>query len=226
MKGPRSKIKKLSLLIIMMILVLYITSCKGGVNEEPVDAGVFSGIPDSNLIGIVNIPGQAIDINISGNYAYLTNDLGILYVINIKDKENPEIVGRCKGVESGNIVIVKDDYAYISYTEWINNDNNDVQTNCGFYVVDIRDKENPRLAGNYNTGENNNKYVSGMFIDKDYAYINTSVEEGNLETSSLEIIDISEIRNPELVSEFEIDGLPLSIWIENDIAFENAIFFV
>src|SRR4030043_145091 len=171
MKGPRSKIKKLSLLMIIMISVLYITSCKGGVNEEPVDAGVFSGIPDSNLIGRMDISGQAIDINISGNYAYLTNDLGILY------------------------------------------------------VIDIRDKENPRLVGNYNTGENNNKYVSGMFIDKDYAYINTSVEEGNLETSSLEIIDISEIRNPELVSKFEIDGLPLSIWIENDIAFVNVNFY-
>src|SRR4030043_276506 len=167
MKGPRSKIKKLSLLMIIMISVLYITSCKGGVNEEPVDAGVFSGIPDSNLIGRMDISGQAIDINISGNYAYLTNDLGILYVIDIKDKENPEIVGRCKGVESANIVIVKDDYAYISY----------------------------------------------------------SVEEGNLETSSLEIIDISEIRTPEIVSEFEIDGLPLSIWIENDIAFVNVNFY-
>ncbi len=225
MKGPKSKIKKLLLLIIIIISVSYLTSCKGGRDEEPVDAGVFSGIPDSYLIGRMDISGQAIDINISGNYAYLTNDLGILYVIDIKDKENPEIVGRCKGVESANIVIVKDDYAYISYTEWVSNDNNDFQTNCGFYVVDIKDKENPRLAGNYNTGENNNKSVFGMFIDKDYAYINTSVEEGNLETSSLEIIDISEIGNPEIVSEFEIDGLPSSIWIENDIAFVNVNFY-
>jgi len=225
MKGPKTKIRKILLLLIIMISVSYLTSCKGGRDEEPVDAGVFSGISDSYLIGRINIPGQAIDINISGNYAYLTNDLGILYVIDIKDKENPLIVGRCKGVESANIVIVKDDYAYISYTERIINDNNDVQTTCGFYIVDIKDRENPGLVGNYNTGENNYKSVYGMFIDGDYAYINTSVEEVNLETSSLEIVDISGKRKPEIISKFKIDGLPSSVWVENDIAFVNVNFY-
>jgi len=225
MKGPKSKIKKILLLIIIFISVSYLTSCKSGRDEEPVNAGVFSGIPDSHLIGRINIPGQAIDINISGNYAYLTNDLGILYVIDIKDKKNPEIAGRCKGVESANIVIVEGDYAYISYTEWISNDYNDVQTNCGFYIVDIRDEENPRLVGNYNTGENNNKSAYGMFIDEDYAYINTVIEDETKETSNLEIVDISEKRSPEIISEFKIDGLPSSVWVENDIACVNVNFY-
>lgn len=212
MKIPVIKIKKIILLlIIILLLLLQLTSCRGEKDEEIVDAGIFLGIPDSYLTGNMNISGQAIDINISGNYAYLTNDLGILYVIDVRDKENPLIVGRCKGLESANIVIVKGDYAYISYTEWISNDYNDVYTNCGFYIVDIEDRENPRLVGNYNTGENNNKSAYGMFIDEDYAYINTAVEDEILETSNLEIVDISKKRNPEIVSELRIDGLPSSI---------------
>ena len=226
MKIPGIKIKKIFLLLIIILLLLsQLTSCRGEKDEETVDAGIFSGIPDSHLASNMNISGQAIDINISGNYAYLTNDLGILYVIDIKDKENPLIVGRCKGLESANIVIVKGDYAYISYTEWISNDYNDVYTNCGFYIVDIKDRENPRLVSNYNTGENNNKSVCGMFIDEDYAYINTAVEDEILETSNLEIVDISKKRNPEIVSEFKIDGLPSSIWIEDDLAYINVNFY-
>jgi len=226
MKEPKIKIKKIFLLLLIIIfLISYLISCRSGRNEEIVDAGIFTGIPDSHLTGSINISGQAIDISISGNYAYLTNDLGILYVIDIKDKKNPVIVGRCKGLESSNIVIAKGDYAYISYTEWISNDDNDIHTNCGFYIVDIEDRENPRLVGNYNTGENNSKSVYGMFVDKDYAYINTAVKDETPETSNLEIVDISEKGNPEIVSEFKIDGLPSSLWVENNLAYININFY-
>ncbi|GAI15378.1 unnamed protein product, partial [marine sediment metagenome] len=134
---------------------------------------------------------------ISGNYAYLTNDLGVLYVIDVKDKENPSIVGKCKGINSANIVIVKDDYAYISYTELTRDDDEDYTTVCGFYIVDIKEKEDPELIGNYNTGENNKKSVYGLFIEDDYAYINTTVENENGEISKLEIVDLLIKRNPE-----------------------------
>ncbi|MDD5622050.1 MAG: transglutaminase domain-containing protein [Actinomycetota bacterium] len=225
MNNPKITIKKIFLLLIIILLVSYLTSCRSGKDEEIVEAGIFSGIPDSHLTGSMNISGQAIDISISGNYAYLTNDLGVLYVIDIRDKKNPFIAGRCKDLESANIVIVKGDYAYISYTEWISNDYNDIYTNCGFYIVDIEDRQNPRLIGNYNTGENNNKSVYGMFIDEDCAYINTAVEDGTLETSNLEIVDISDKRDPEIVSKFEIDGLPSSIWVKDDLAYINVNFY-
>ena len=79
MAVPGIKIKKIFLLlVIILFLVPYLTSCRSGKDEEAVDSGIFSGIPDSYITGNINISGQAIDINISGNYAYLTNDLGIL----------------------------------------------------------------------------------------------------------------------------------------------------
>ena len=41
---------------------------------EP-DHGIFSGNPQNHKISSITVPGQAIDVDISGNYAYLTNDL-------------------------------------------------------------------------------------------------------------------------------------------------------
>ena len=193
-------------------------------SEEADDTIEFTGIPISYLVSKLKVPGQAIDVDISGNYAYLTNDLGVLYVIDIKDKENPSIVGKCKGINSANIVIVKDDYAYISYDEWISDDN-EAYTVCGFYIVDIKEKEDPELVGNYNTGENNIKSVYGLFIKDDYAYINTTVENENGEISKLEIVDLLIKRNPESVSVYEVDGLPLCIWIKDDLVYINVNFY-
>jgi PKD repeat protein len=228
-----TSLKKIITIIILLFIIpnLCLTSCRywhlntDRSNEEFVDAGEFTGIPNSYLISKINVPGQAIDVNISGNYAYLTNDLGILYIIDIKDKENPVVTGKCTGVDSANIVIVKDNYAYVSYTEWISGDNVEAYTNCGFYVVDIQEKGNPRLVGNYNTGENNNKSVYGLFIEGDYAYVNTSVENKNWEISRFEIVDISKKNNPKIISAYEIDGLPSSIWVEDGLAYININFY-
>lgn len=226
--------RKLIVTIIILVIIssLYLTSCcfrlftieRSSKDEETVDVEEFSGIPNSYLVSKLKVPGQAIDVDISGNYAYLTNDLGVLYVIDIKDKENPSIIGKCPGINSANIVIVKDDYAYISYTEWISDDI-EAYTVCGFYIVDIKDKENPELTGNYNTGENNKKSVYGLFIEGDYAYINTTVENENGEISRLEIVDISSKRNPKIVGATKVEGLPSSIWVKDNLAYININFY-
>ncbi len=223
--------KKLIILIIVFtVLSLYLTSCSSldsnvdNSSEELVDEGVFSGIPNSNLISSLEVPGQAIDVDISGNYAYLTNDLGFLYVVDIKDKNNPVIIGKCKGVDSANIVIVRNNYAYISYTNLVY-ENNKIYTDCGFYVVNISNKEKPELIGNYNTGENNKKSVYGLFIEGNYAYIETVVENKNLDSSSLEIVDISVKKRPKIICKYNVEGIPSSIWVKDNIAYLNTNFY-
>ena len=226
--------RKLPVTIIILVIIssFCLTSCcyrlltidRSSKDEETVDVEEFSGIPNSFLISKLKISGQAIDVDISGNYAYLTNDLGVLYVIDTKDKENPSIIGKCPGINSANIVIVKDDYAYISYTEWISDDI-EAYTICGFYIVDIKEKEDPKLIGNYNTGENNKKSVYGLFIEGDYAYINTTVENENGEISRLEIVNLLIKRNPEIVCAYEVEGLPSSIWIKDSLAYININFY-
>jgi len=119
--------------------------------EPEPDHGIFSGTPFNQKISSTAIPGQAIDVDVSGNYAYLTNDLGVLYIINIADKTKPYMTGKCPGIDSANIIIVEEDIAYISYTEWIPEEK-DYYSECGFKIVDISDKENPVVIGDYNTG--------------------------------------------------------------------------
>jgi len=229
---PTLVVQSFRIIILVIISSLCLTSCcyrlltidRSGEDEEIVDVEEFSGVPNSYIVSKLKVPGQAIDVDISDNYAYLTNDLGVLYVIDIKDKENPSIIGKCPGINSANIVIVKDDYAYISYTEWIS-DNNKAYTVCGFYIVDIKEKEDPELIGNYNTGENNIKSVYGLFIEDDYAYINTTVENENGEISRLEIVDLSSKRNPESVSAYEVEGLPSGIWVKDSLAYININFY-
>src|SRR4030042_961031 len=169
--------KTITIIFLYIIICLLLTSCSfwpfniNRNDEEIVDAGEFTGIPNSYLISKIKVPGQAIDVNISGNYAYLTNDLGVLY------------------------------------------------------VIDIGEKENPRLVGNYNTGESNKKSVYGMFIEGDFAYIDTTSENEDWEISRLEIVDISRKSDPEIVGGYELDGLPSGIWVKNDFAYININFY-
>jgi hypothetical protein len=194
-------------------------------NEEPVEETEFSGVPDARLISNIKVSGQAIDVDISGNYAYLTNDLGVLYIIDIRDKGNPTIIGKCPGLDSANIVIVDDDYAYISYYVYVEGDSDIKYTDCGFYIVDISEKSNPRLLYDYNTGVGKIKFVSGLFIKDNYAYISTSIVEGDLEINNLEIIDISNKKAPKAAGSFKIDGMPSGIWIEDNKAYVNVNYY-
>lgn len=223
------KFKKLIVLIMLFAFVsLNIASCSSGLpatgTEEFIDIGEFSGIPEFIHLSTLQVPGQAIDADVSGNYAFLTGDLGILYIIDIKDKNNPEIVGKCSNLDSANIVIVKDNYAYISYTIWVY-ENNEAFTECGFYIVDISNKKNPELIGNYNTGENNEKTAYGLFIEGDYAYIETGIVDGKTNTGSLEIVDISDKKNPVIVSKYSMNGIPSNIWVKDNLAYININYY-
>ena len=196
-----------------------------GINEDfAVDHGIFTGIPQNYRISSVKIPGQAIDVDISGNYAYLTNDLGVLYIINIVDKVKPFVAGKCTDIDSANIVIAREDMAYVSYTEWIAEEG-DYYTECGFKIIDISDKENPVVLGDYNTGENNRKSVFGLFVKDGYAYLNTTTYIGESESSSLEVINISNSGNPSIEGLLAIEGSPSNVWIEGERAYINTNYY-
>ncbi len=184
--------------------------------------------PDAYIISQLKVPGQAIDVKVSGNYAYLTNDLGILYVIDVSDKNNPKIVGKCPGIDSANIVIVQDDYAYVSYTSWIapeDNESQEAASICGFKIIDIKDKNNPEVAGSYISGEKSRKFVSGMFIKGNYAFLNSTILLENTDESQLEIVDISDKSSPKLAGSCKIEGTPNSIFVQDSYAYINNSYF-
>jgi hypothetical protein len=193
------------------------------VELQEADHGIFSGIPFNKKVSSTAIPGQAIDVDVSGNYAYLTNDLGVLYIINIADKTKPYITGKCPGIDSANIIIVEEDIAYISYTEWIPEEN-DYYSECGFKIVDISDKENPVVIGDYNTGYKEKKSVFGLYIEKNHAFLNTSTYDGN-QINTLEIINISDKTNPVIESELILPGSPSNITVNGDFGYLNINYY-
>ena len=194
--------------------------------------------PDLAVLSKLKISGQAIDVKALGGYAYLTNDLGILYVIDVKDKENPVVVGKISGLNAANIVMLQEDYAYISYTEWINPDAasestqqdnqspaNNIYSKCGFKIIDIRDKKNPKLTGDYVSGDDKKKSVQGLVIDGSYAYLNSTVMFEDHEESALEIIDIKDKTNPVLTGTCPIEGQPNGLYVQGDYAYANNSYY-
>jgi len=187
---------------------------------QDVDNGSFTGVPRNVKVSNILISGQAIDVDISGNYAYVTNDLGALYIINISDRERPYVTGKCRDIDAANIVLVKEDFAYVSYTKWITGENN-YYSECGFKIVDIRDKDDPKVVGDFVSGDNNRKTVFGLYIEGSYAYLNTSTYDNGSETNSFEVVDISKKESPVLISELELEGSPANITVDASTAYIN-----
>lgn len=184
--------------------------------------------PNAYIISQLKVSGQAIDVKVSGNYAYLTNDLGILYVIDVSDKSNPKVVGKRTGIDSANIVIIQDDYAYVSYTSWIapeDNKSQEATSICGFKIIDIKDKNNPEVVGDYISGQYSQKFVQGMFIKGNYAFLNSTVLLGKTDESQLEIIDISDKSSPKLTGSCKIEGAPNGIFVQDNYAYINNSYF-
>ncbi len=190
--------------------------------------------PELSIISKLKVPGQAIDVKAFGGYAYLTNDLGVLYVIDIRNKQNPQITGKCQGINAANIVILAGEYAYISYTEWISNDKDNSQTEngmpavysvCGFKIVDIKDKKNPEVVGDYISGKGSEKSVQGLVIEGDYAYLNTTDYTGDALKSKLEIVNIKDKTNPKITGYCDIEGQPNGIFVQNGYAYINNTYY-
>ncbi|OQA20692.1 MAG: Transglutaminase-like superfamily protein [Actinobacteria bacterium ADurb.Bin346] len=191
--------------------------------------------PELYLISKLKVPGQAIDVKSRGGFAYLTNDLGILFVVDVKDKENPKIIGKCSGINAANIVIIQGDYAYTSYTDWQrpkdeadDSEGTEVYSVCGFKIIDIRDKKNPIVVGDYISGSTGKKSVQGLAIQDDYAFLNSTRlfdDYAEYSESALEIIDLSNKSNPVLKGQCSIEGQPNGLFVSGNYAYLNNTYY-
>ncbi len=194
--------------------------------------------PEPFVISKLKIPGQAIDVKSQGGFAYLTNDLGIMFVVDARDKENPYIIGKCSGINAANIVMIQEDYAYVSYTDWQSPEtgqedtqngeqsgNSEIYSICGFKVIDIRDKKNPTVVGDYISGSTGQKSVQGLVIQGGYAYLNSTRIFENYAESALEIIDLSDKSNPELKGQCSIEGQPNGLYVIGNYAYINNTYY-
>src|SRR5659263_653287 len=108
------KIKIFLFLFISFLFLLNQVSCRAETTTTVSEPEQTLKTPNAYIISQLKVPGQAIDVKVSGNYAYLTNDLGILYVIDVSDKGRPKLAGSCKIEGEPNGIFVQGNYAYIN----------------------------------------------------------------------------------------------------------------
>ena len=140
----------------------------------------YSNIKDdiiSSIVGSCDTPGTAREVYIEGNYAYIADGNAGLQIIDIIDKENPNIVGSSSGYAED--VYVEGNYAYIA--------------GDGLQVIDITDKKNPNILGRCETPGG----AQGVYVEGNYAYV--AGQDG------LQIMDIADKKSPNIIGNYKLE---------------------
>ena len=238
-----NKYKKIFSTVFIVLIIFALTSCRAGsqngsnstasandwdksIQTEPEtsDTALLEN-PRAAVIANLKISGQAIDLKVSGNYLYVTNDLGYLYIVNIKDKLNPKIIGKCAGIDAANIVFIEGDYAYISYSKY-DFEAEELKVDYGFKIVDIKNKEQPQVIGNWG-GQSikTDKSVHGIFIKGDYALLSLVSIDENGSTGTFQVVDIKNKSKPVSLGSLDFEGSANAVWAAGDYACLSLIVF-
>ncbi|MDD5660151.1 MAG: hypothetical protein PHR39_09120, partial [Actinomycetota bacterium] len=234
--------KKIFISTLIISFAVSLMSCKPdvddtGVNtlkQDIIDSGIKSSEgsddvvindPKANQISILKITGQAIDLKVTGDYLYLTNDLGYLYVVDIKDKKNPEVVGKCSGIDAANIVFIEDEYVFVSYSKY-DVKSSELKVDYGFKIIDIKDKKNPKVIGDWQKQSiGTDRSVHGMYVKDNHAFLTVVSLKEKKSTSTFQVVDISKKSKPVSEGSFDIDGSANAVWAEDDYAFMDLIVY-
>ena len=187
------------------------------------------------IVGSYATPSVALDVFVSGDYAYLVT-YNELLAVDISDPTTPLLVGSTTDVRGAMSIFVQGDYAYlggggaslvvVNVTDPTNMhpvgnctapiqralnpqvSGNYVYFSTGsnrFFVVDVQDPSNPTLAGECYVGSNGKTAIAG-----DYAYI-IGV--------NLEVVSIRDPTNPIHVGRCTFPEVGRGISIQGDYAF-------
>jgi len=129
------------------------------------------------------------------NYIAIAAGDGIL-IVDVKDPENPKVVGLLDTDGYAEGVYVSGNYAYVA-------DGRD-----GLVIVDISNPENPKKVGHLDT----DGYAQGVYVLDNYAYV---ADEWN----GLVIVDISDPSSPDQVGHFDTSGWAFSVYVSGNYAY-------
>ena len=172
----------------------------------------------SNPSIIGSIPGDALNVYVEGDYAYVANG-GLFSIVDISDPSEPSIISSVPGSDRRYHIHVVEDTLYLGETnrglmvyditdrsepEYIStvsgtggifdviSDGNTLYLAChgnGVKVLDISDKQAPGIIGNHNNGGE----AYGIHIVDNYLLV-ADLQQG------VEILDISNPRTPTLAA--------------------------
>jgi len=152
--------------------------------------------PQESSVYYEDTNGDARDVYVSGNYAYVADALFGLAVIDISDPANPgtPVYEDTTGYAYG--VYVSGDYAYVADYE------------SGLAVIDISDPANPGTP----VYEDTFGLANGVYVSGDYAY----VADGD---SGLVVINISDPTNPGTPIYEDTTGRASDVYVSGNYAY-------
>jgi len=190
----RMEIKRKKLIIIISLSLVVIASV-----IIPVILIIANSSFNTAELGQINIGGEAFDVDIEGNLAFVVNTSddgsGGLVIINISDPTHPIIVGSYHQSNSAFSVEVVGEFAYLA------------NPNVGLEVLNVSDPTNPVKIEQYTgSGEIYDVQVIG-----EIAYI-TDWSNG------LILLNISDPLHVSVISSYNTPGACLHVHVDNGIA--------
>ncbi len=147
------------------------------------------------LIGGCDTPGQANNIALSGDYAFVADLDDGLQVILFHDHMNPELYGSCDTPGSARDVAVSGYHVFVA------------DDASGLQVIDVSNRIAPSLAGSCDTPG----LAYGVAVSGYHAFVADN-------SSGLQVIDISDPANPVPVGSCDTPGLAFGVAISGDLA--------
>lgn len=146
------------------------------------------------------------DIFISGNYAYISDNVNGLWIIDISDPVNPIKTGRFDFIFDSvfsSKLFVKDNYVYLVY--YLD----------GLKIIDVSIKDNPIVVGSYQV---DNEVMEDIYVQDNYALI-TSYK------NYFKILDISDPSNISVLGIYTEDD-PDFNYSFTDVIIKNNYAFI
>ena len=146
--------------------------------------------------GYYNSLGNAWDVFVLDNYAYVADWYSDLRVIDISNPSLPQEIGYYYTPGDAEGIFVLDNYAYVA------------DNYSGLRVIDISNPSSPQEVGYYDTPG----YSSGVYVSGSYAYIADWY-------AGLRVIDISNPSSPQEVGYYDTPGIASGVYVSGSYAY-------
>jgi hypothetical protein len=146
------------------------------------------------FISKLRLEGNALKIDVAGNYAYVAEGDSCLKIINVSNPASPALTGIYHLPEAANSVFIAGNYAYVA------------DASSGLIVVNISDPSNPVLTSNYAA------IAYDVFVLGNYAYLANRY-------NGLTVVDITDPVNPLYVGRYYTPHPPASVFVSGGYAY-------
>lgn len=184
----------------IIVFIALIAGCEEGINTSGTEGNTVerSHSPSSES----GVGGSLARFAINGDQLYAV-DRRNLNVFDVSNESDPQSVNEVNvgfGVET---IFPADSLVYLG-------------TQTGMYVYDITDPENPSYRSNFR----HIRSCDPVVVQGNYAYVtlNTRNASCGRDVNELQIVDVSDVDNPQLVKKYDMEG-PRGLGIDGDLLF-------